>query len=356
MRLKGPLLAGLASALLFSSCHDVMRPMNAGYFQIAIAWPQNFQIQAIPPETERIELRLSGGAGNGQITRSLSRGESTAQQRFVLNTGNWEVQVKALGGQPEKILAEANEKVEIREGLTTRADIELKEILDEPQAEPEEGTGNSSSNNSGNPSTDSDKPNPTGETGETSGENGNNGTGTGENGQTPNETGTNETPDAPDTPQDNRGQILAPTPINGGNSGGGSAPIPPANGNNTNGPSLTAVEALPTVLSGLGYSTELRATVNDPNSETTATQYSWSCTDANGTTGCGSFAVGTSGRQAIWKSPNSSNGGANNQDNYTLTVTLNPGSAASSTQSVTVTVNYGTGTAGSGPAATDGGQ
>lgn len=352
--LKATLVSACAATLATSfimSCSPVSSPQGSGVFKMAIAWPQTFQIQAIPLETERIEVRLNARNGEGApITQSFTRNEANTQQRFVLTVGPWDVRVQALGGNPERVLAEAEQSIQIQPGAISRADFELTPSPEQSASPPPSnagGSGSSGNNGSGtgtpptNPGSASGDPDPPG-----SGPDG---------GTDPNPPDGNPSPQPSSSPD----AVLLPlTPINAGNTGGGSAPTPPPSAGGTTGsnPAVTALQALPDKLSGLGFSTELRSSVNDPNSQAQASDFSWSCIDANGVSGCGSFTVGSTGHNAVWKAPNTSNGGANNQDIYTLTVTLNTGSHPETSQSTTVTVEYGTGSAGTGPTAVDGGQ
>lgn len=321
------LLLATVSGTLLSGC--VFSPLQAegsGQLKFQLEWPKvrGFQLLVLPDETQTVQLVLQANSGE-RVSETLARSEATSKRSFKLSSGQWRLSVSAKSASGV-LLAEAQKDIVIRPNQVTQTEIEL---LPTPQPTPTASTPAVVEGNSPNPT------NPTGPQSPPTA-----------SGDPNNPNSPPSSPDSPpasppaSSPTPNASSSPASTSSGGGGGGGGSG-----SGSTAVNPEVTALSASPTSLSGLGFSTELTATLNDPNNLVTAAHISWSCADANNVTGCGSFGLGGDFKKAVWTAPLTSNGGAGNVDTYALKMTVNTGSHPITTQIVNVSVRYGTGSA-----------
>ncbi len=322
------LLLATVSGTLLSGC--VFSPLQAegsGQLRFQLEWPKvrGFQLLVLPDETQSVQLVLQANSGE-RVSESLSRSEATSKRSFKLSSGQWRLSVSAKSASGV-LLAEAQKDIVIRPNQVTQTEIEL---IPTPQPTPTASTPAVVDGNTSNPT------NPTGpQTPPSSPASPASGDPNNPNSPPASPTASSPAPSASSSP--------ASTSSGGGGGGGGGGGS--GSGSTAVNPEVTALSASPTSLSGLGFSTELTATLNDPNNLVTAAHISWSCADANNVTGCGSFSLGNDFKKAVWTAPLTSNAGAGNVDTYVLKMTVNTGSHPITTQIVNVSVRYGTGSA-----------
>ena len=106
---------------------------SVGFIKLGVQFPNSgFSIKAIPNETEKIEISISGEGLNEPIKKEFSRSETKAKDDKVLlekiPTGKKTIAIKALSKEGV-LLAEASEETEIESGKLKQLTIELKELL-----------------------------------------------------------------------------------------------------------------------------------------------------------------------------------------------------------------------------------
>lgn len=333
-------LDGSALISLLSCESAQINSAGQGVLAYQVLWPSsNFRVQRIPDQTEAIEIQLQSQNGEQNLSKTLHRAgnESTvgsAKVRFKLSSGTWRVTVNARNAAQE-IVAGAVQTVKIRAGQITQADLDLQTGGSQTPTNPELPAGDGKPDQKPDPGLTPPTPEP------------------------PSQPGSPSSPEPIASSSPTPAPLPSPTatPYSGG-SGGSSGGSGGSSNPNTSPDQqqITGLSASLTELSGLGYASELIATVSTAASQASPGSFSWSCKDANNVPGCGSFSIDSTGQKAVWTAPGSSNGGSNGEDIYTLTVTLNLGGANPSSQSIPISVKYGSGAAGFGPGEFDGGQ
>ncbi len=316
--LKQLSLSLLLSPLILSCSTPVTG--SQGTIRMNLQWPQNFQISAIPENTEYIELEVRG-SNTREVQTRLRRTGSESRVQYVLNPGPKTLIAKAFDSDGV-LVAEGQTQTEVKAGQSTQAQLEM---IPRPQASP-------SSNPAGNQ------------------------TGTGGNGST---SPTNSSPEPvasarpsnkpPDPkPSTDPSPNSSPSPQASSSSGGGGG-----GGRRNDPPVITLFTQDLTVLPGFGAATHLYAEASDPESNLSIPDYSWTCQEVDetdqpfdpirpcpGSSGFNSLI----GPDVYWMGPttadiNPVNGSAYKY--YRLTLTVSDGSLNTS-QSVKITVPIGT--------------
>lgn len=315
----------LLSAALLSGCvFSPLQSVGSGQLRFQLAWPksQGFQVLVLPEDTQTVQLLLQANSGE-RVSESFSRSEATSKRSFKLSSGQWRLSVSAKSASGV-LFAEAQKEIVIRPNQVTQTEIEL---IPTPQPTP---TASSTAPTEANPSNPTDPQSPPPSPASPA-------SGAPTNPESP--------PSTPASPTDSSPAPNASSSPAASSSGGGSGGSGSGSGSTAVNPEVTALSASPSSLSGLGFSTELTATLNDPNNLVTAAHITWSCADANNVSGCGSFSLGGDFKKAVWTAPLTANGGAGNVDAYALKMTVNTGSHPITTQIVNVSVRYGNGSA-----------
>ncbi|MBF2053217.1 MAG: hypothetical protein IGS03_07090 [Candidatus Sericytochromatia bacterium] len=125
----------LASSLLLGACQS---PATGGLrFQFAApavrSQALDFALQAIPEETERFEIQVTGAGLASPLRAEISLGDSETSVTYTLDaipTGPKQVRVRALVGS--QVLAEASASVLIEGGQTAQAVLELQPVSSAP--------------------------------------------------------------------------------------------------------------------------------------------------------------------------------------------------------------------------------
>jgi hypothetical protein len=331
------LLTTVSGTLLTGCVFSPLQAEGSGQLKFQLEWPKarGFQLLVLPEETQTVQLVLQANSGE-RVSESLSRSEATSKRSFKLSSGQWRLSVSAKSGSG-LLLAEAQKDIVIRPNQVTQTEIEL---IPSPQPTPTASTPAVVDGNGPNPTNPTGPQSPPTTPASPASGDPNNPNSPPSNPDSPpaSPTASSPAPSASSSPSSSSSGGGGGGGSGGGGSGSGSASTAVS-------PEVTALSASPTSLSGLGFSTELTATLNDPNNLVTAAHISWSCADTNNVTGCGSFSLGGDFKKAVWTAPLTSNGGAGNVDTYALKMTVNTGSHPITTQIVNVSVRYGTGSA-----------
>ncbi|MGE3725703.1 MAG: hypothetical protein AB7I41_09140 [Candidatus Sericytochromatia bacterium] len=130
-------LAG-AAFLLTTACQEqnALTARSKGALSFTVAWPQGpsaaktgFVIQAIPDQTQKINLRIEGEGLAAPIERSLSRdaGENSDSVRIDLPTGRKVVKVEAFDAKGQALAVDVRSVV-IVGGQTQRLEMTLQPL------------------------------------------------------------------------------------------------------------------------------------------------------------------------------------------------------------------------------------
>lgn len=123
---------GLSLSLGLSAC--TVAPPTTGQLRFSFQTPVHsqtqFHLQAIPAQTTRFQLEVSGSNLPEPIRASLNVDKNQSTQTHTLKelpAGPKTVKVQAL--ENDKVLAEASQQVEIKAGEVNRVELELKAIV-----------------------------------------------------------------------------------------------------------------------------------------------------------------------------------------------------------------------------------
>lgn len=138
-------VSALASTLALGACTSPTHNQT-GRMSFRFASPQynqsQFRIQAIPADTERFEITITGlGLTEARTASVEANGEASSQTHTIseLPIGSKTVRVQAYNG--ETVLAEDTTTVRIVAGATVNAELELKPVSPEPSPSAEIGDG-----------------------------------------------------------------------------------------------------------------------------------------------------------------------------------------------------------------------
>ncbi len=324
MKNRSPILFWSLACTLLASCGGHFLQGPDGTLQLKMQWPTaGFNTQVIPADTDRIELRIMA-SGEPTVSTILQRkpGETEARWQQSLSPGEKRLSAQALSSSG-RLLAEADTTVIIRTGQKSQAILDL---VPEPEPTP---TPTPVIRPSAQP--DPDTPVPVADSN-------------------------------PSSPAPSLAPSIAPllptptptptsTPVNSsssssGGGGGGSGEVVVGDSPAV----LTPIVADPAILSGMGFPTLLKTSVNVANPSPTA--FNWSCQEVDETnttvldTLCpgSQFAPATAqGPEVYWQAPGLDTYGEISLDGfskyYRITVTYTGGNS----QSILITVPIGGG-------------
>lgn len=318
MRILKYLSFSLLLSPLMLSCSSPVSGTQ-GSLQMNLQWPQQFQLLAIPENTDYIELEVRGNTGREVQTR-LRRTGSQSRVQYTLNPGMKTLIAKAFDSAGI-LLAEGQTRAEVKVGLSTQAQLEM---VPRPEPSPsssastqtgsQTNTGGNSPNLPPSPGTSDRPPEP----------------------QPDPNPSTDPVPDSSPSPQ------ASPTSSSGGGGGGNSRPV------------ITSFTQDTTLLAGFGGAIHLLAEANDSDDSLTTPNYSWSCQEVDATDqpfdpiqpcpGPQSGFNSLIGPEVYWMGPGTADVTPVNVSAYKyyrLTLTVSDGSLSAS-QSVKITVPVGT--------------
>lgn len=352
------LLSPLLVLGLVMGCQpQVSSTSKQGAMTLKIQWPQltsssQFRIQEIPPEATSIKVIVEGEGLNSPRENTLTRQSGENKVVLTLPAGPKKITIQAFDANG-KLVAEATQEATIKVGQVVRASMDLQVVI-EPEPSPSASTqapppSTGGGGSSGSPPSGGSAPIGGGGQqpgGGTPPGGGNSPPGDGgappPGGQTP-----GGTPPGGNT--NTQSGLLTST---GGGGGGGSTSGGGSTGSTSGltGITVDTVTATPDTLPGMGYPTELKATVSNPGA-LTDTNYQWSCDE-----GLGQFNRTDSAR-VIWTAPTTPPAG-NSPHTFTLRVRIVDGNGVTVSEgTVTVTAPSGSGsvTNGSGNVSNGGG-
>jgi hypothetical protein len=314
MKSRSPLVFWSLACTLLASCGGHILQGPDGTLQLKMQWPTaGFSTQVIPADTDRIELRIMA-SGEPTVSTTLQRqpGETEARWQQSFSPGEKRLSAQALSSSG-RLLAEAETTVIIRTGQKSQAILDL---VPEPEPTP---TPTPVISASPSPAPDS--------------------------GPTPDGNEASPAPSsAPSTAPSSPAPVASASPYisSGGGGGGGSG------GSST--PVLTPIVADPAILSGMGFPTLLKTSINVANPSPTA--FNWSCQEVDETNttvldaSCpgSQFSPATAqGPEVYWQAPGLDTYGEISLDGfskyYRITVTYTGGGS----QSILITVPIGGG-------------
>jgi cell division septum initiation protein DivIVA len=122
-------IISILSLISLVSCSNI-NTNKSGVIKLGFTFPEKsgFSIKAIPNNTESFQINISGEGLGTPIEKKITKDNSEKVLIQEIPSGNKTVIVKALDNSG-KLLAQAEEKIEIKAGEVNKLTMELKELL-----------------------------------------------------------------------------------------------------------------------------------------------------------------------------------------------------------------------------------